>query len=135
MKDVNKVFLIGRLGADPIQRETKNGVAVVHFPLATTRRIQVAAGNPGQTGSESPNLMEETQWHRIVTWGKQGETCAQFLKKGASVYIEGSMRSHKYEGKDGQSRMAFEVHAEEVSFLGKSKTKSTSDEAIAVVSA
>lgn len=117
MKDINKVILVGRLGADPTQRETKNGIAVVHFPLATTRRIHP------ETGTPEP-ISEETQWHKIVTWGKQAEHCAQFLKKGASVYVEGSMRSHKYEGKDGNQRTAFEVHAECVSFLGAPRQKS-----------
>lgn len=116
MKDINKVILVGRIGADPVQRETKNGTAVVHFPLATTRRIQ-----QGPENGES--LTEETQWHRIVAWGKQGENCAQFLKKGASVYVEGSIRSHKYDGKDGAQRIAFEVHAENVSFLSNSRSK------------
>ena len=113
MKDVNKVILIGRLGANPVLRETKSGFSVVHFPLATSRRVQ--------SNEKEGELMEETQWHRVVTWGKQGEICAQHLKKGSSVFIEGSMRSHKYEAKDGQSRMAFEVHAENVSFLGAPK--------------
>ena len=109
MKDVNKVMLIGRLGANPVLRETKNGVPVVHFPLATSRRLS--------SESKEGEPKEETQWHRVVTWGKQGESCAQFLEKGASVFVEGSMRSHKYEGKDGNARLAFEVHAESVSFL------------------
>ncbi|MCM2279661.1 MAG: single-stranded DNA-binding protein [Oligoflexia bacterium] len=107
MKDVNKVILIGRLGSDPIQRETKSGVAVVHFPLATSRRLK--EGDQEST--------EETQWHRIVAWGKQGELCAQYLKKGQTVFVEGSMRSHKYETKSGDARMSFEVHLENVSFL------------------
>lgn len=115
MKDVNKVILIGRLGANPVQRETKNGVPVVHFPLATSRRI-----SPAEEGAEPT---EETQWHRIVAWGKQGEICARYLEKGSPVFIEGSMRSHKYEGKDGMTRMAFEVHADEVSFLGGSRKR------------
>lgn len=114
MKDVNKVILIGRLGADPIQRETKNGVPVVHFPVATSRRLRDDAAD-GET-AEAPK--EETQWHRIVAWGKQGEICAQYLKKGHPVFVEGSLRSHKYDGKDGNTRLAFEIHAENVSFLG-----------------
>ena len=123
MKDVNKVILIGRLGADPIQRETKNGRAVVRFSLATTRRVRDEGDAEGQYSGE------ETQWHSIVAWGKQGENCAQYLKKGHGAYIEGSIRSHKYEGKDGMQRMSFEVHAEQVNFLGGFKTKSNSNEA------
>lgn len=116
MKDINKVILVGRLGADPIQRETKNAVPVVHFPLATSRKIQTNA-----EGVET--MSQETQWHRIVVWGKEAENCAQFLKKGAAVYVEGFVRSHKYDGKDGAQRIAFEIHAEDVSFLGNPKPK------------
>lgn len=111
MKDVNKIILIGRLGADPVQRETKNGVPVVHFPLATSRKFREA------DAGDDAELTEETQWHRVVAWGRQAEHCAQYLKKGASVYVEGSVRSHRYDGKDGQSRIAFEIHADSVNFL------------------
>jgi single-strand DNA-binding protein len=113
MKDVNKVILVGRLGGDPIQRATKQGTAVVHFQVATSRRVL----KEGLTEGAEDVRTEETQWHRVVVWGKQGEACAQYLKKGNPVYIEGSFRSHKYDGKDGQSRMAYEVYAENVSFI------------------
>lgn len=116
MKDVNKVILVGRLGADPIQRETKNGKVVVHFSLATSRRIQ-------SEGESSEAVTEETQWHKVLAWGKEGENCAQFLKKGASVYVEGSIRSHKFDGKDGTPRTVFEVYADSVSFLGSPRPK------------
>lgn len=112
MRDVNKVILIGRLGADPVQRQTHGGVAVVHFPLATSRRVK-------QEGEEAATT-EETQWHRVVAWGRQGETCARYLKKGNSVYVEGSVRTRKFEGKEGGERFAFEIHADNVSFLGRS---------------
>jgi single-strand DNA-binding protein len=114
MKDVNKIILMGRLGADPVQRETKNGLSVVNFPLATARKVR--EGSKSEEGEEV--LSEETQWHRVVAWGKQGEACAQYLKKGQPVFVEGMLRSRKYEGTDGASRLSFEVHAENVSFLG-----------------
>lgn len=114
MKDINKIILIGRLGADPILRETKAGAVVVHFPVATSRRIK--STEPSET--EEVKMTEETQWHRVVAWGRQGETCAQYLKKGQKVYIEGSILSRHYEAKDGTDRMSFEVIAETVSFLG-----------------
>jgi single-strand DNA-binding protein len=119
MKDVNKIILIGRLGADPILRETKTGAVVVHFPVATARRVK-----PTEPTDEEPKTekTEETQWHRIVAWGRQGETCAQYLKKGQKVYVEGSILSRKYEAKDGSERMSFEVIAETVSFLGGGKS-------------
>ena len=113
MKDVNKVFLIGRLGNDPIQRETKNGTTVVHFSMATSRRLRSE-----EDAAEDALPVEETQWHQIVSWGKQGELCAQYLKKGSPVFIEGSIRMHKYTAKDGASKNAFEINADNVSFLG-----------------
>lgn len=116
MKDINKVILIGRLGADPVQRQTKEGLAVIHFSLATSRKLQTEGKAP-----ESPT--EETMWHKIVAWGKLGENCAQYLRKGASVYVEGSLRSQKYEGKDGVQRVAIEVHADDVSFLNSPRAK------------
>lgn len=119
MKDVNKIILIGRLGADPVLRETKTGAVVVHFPVATSRRVKSTEPNEDET------KVEETQWHRIVAWGRQGETCAQYLRKGQKVYVEGSILSRKYEGKDGNERMSFEVIADTVSFLGGGKPVST----------
>jgi single-strand DNA-binding protein len=115
MKDVNKVILVGRVGVDPVQRATKNGTSVVNFPLATSRWVKDAAAE-GVEG-EATSKGDETQWHRIVVWGKQGEVCAQHLKKGEPVYVEGSLRSRQYTLQDGSKRMAFEVHAENVSFL------------------
>jgi single-strand DNA-binding protein len=125
MKDVNKIILIGRLGADPVLRETKNGATVVHFPVATSRRVKstepVTGGsetNGAEVARAEDSKTEETQWHRIVAWGRQGETCALYLKKGQKVYVEGSFQSRKYEAKDGTERVSFEVIAETVSFLG-----------------
>jgi single-strand DNA-binding protein len=119
MKDVNKIILIGRVGADPIQRETKNGVPVVNFPLATRRRLRGEGPEAEVAGEVAEASGEETQWHRVVVWGREGEVCTQYLRKGQAVYVEGSVRSRKFEAKDGTSRMAFEVHADNVSFLGR----------------
>jgi single-strand DNA-binding protein len=121
MKDVNKVILIGRLGKDPVQRETKNGLAVVHFPLATSRRVVEQ-----EAGAEAKER-DETQWHKIVVWGKQAEACNQYLVKGQAVFIEGSVRTRKYKNKDGGERFSFEVHAENVSFLGRKRGPSPAD--------
>jgi single-strand DNA-binding protein len=112
MKDVNKIILIGRLGTDPVQRETKSGYPVTQFPVATSRRMREEGEQEGETVAG-----EETTWHRVITWGKQAETCAQHLKKGQTVFVEGMVRSKKYTAKDGSQRMAFEVHADNVSFL------------------
>ncbi len=116
MKDVNKIILIGRLGADPVLRETKTGAVVVHFPVATSRWVK-----PTEPSEDEIPKTEETQWHRIVAWGRQGEACAQYLKKGQKVYVEGSLLSRKYEAKDGTEKMSFEVIADTVSFLGGGK--------------
>jgi single-strand DNA-binding protein len=134
MKDINKVILIGRLGADPVRRETKTGWTVVHFSLATSRKIvrevavaadaEMLAGEVPASPTIEAGASEETQWHRVVVWGKQGEACAQYLKKGQTVYVEGSIRSRKYDAQDGTNRVAFEVHAETVSFLGRSVSAS-----------
>lgn len=125
MKDVNKVLLIGRLGTDPVQRETKNGLAVVHFPLATSRKLLEQ-----EEGAEAKEK-EETQWHKVVVWGKQAEACKQYLVKGQAVYIEGMIRSRKYKGKEGEARFSFEVHAENVSFLGRKRRTDESESAAA----
>ncbi len=132
MKDLNKIILIGRLGADPVQRETKSGIPVVQFSLATsrTKRRRIdgmlaegevergADSNP--ESSEFKEYEEETVWHKVVAWGKQGEVCARRLKKGQSVFVEGSLRSRKYMDKENISRMSFEVHADSVGFLPSS---------------
>ncbi|HUP58549.1 MAG TPA: single-stranded DNA-binding protein [Bdellovibrionota bacterium] len=112
MRDLNKVFLIGRLGKDPELRTTKNGTKVAHFPLATARWIGPA---PGSEAVEEGR--EETNWHLIVVWGRQGEACAQYLKKGSAVHVEGSVRTRKYQNKKGEDRYSTEVFAESVNFL------------------
>jgi single-strand DNA-binding protein len=117
MKDVNKVLLVGRLGNDPVQRETKAGLAVTHFSLATSRKI--LQQDPGAEATER----DETQWHKVVAWGKQAEACKQYLEKGQAVFIEGMIRTRKYTNKDGGARYAFEVHAENVSFLGRKRSQ------------
>jgi single-strand DNA-binding protein len=109
-RDLNRIFLMGRLGSDPTPRETKTGTVVVTFPLATARWNKELEG-------------EETSWPRVHVWGKQGEVVAQHLKKGDAAFIEGSVRMRKYAGKDGVSRMSFEVHADDVHFIGGRKRR------------
>lgn len=120
MRDLNKVILIGRLGMDPIQRETRSGAQVTNFPVATSRRLRV------ETSSDAaPGELEETIWHRVVVWNKQAEHCAQYLKKGSPVYVEGSIRTRRYQDKDGAQRMAFEIHADNIGFLGGAPRRMT----------
>lgn len=105
---VNKVMLIGNLGKDPDVRVTANGRAVARFPIATSEVWVDAEGN----------RQERTEWHNIVVWGKQGETCGQYLAKGRQVFVEGSIRSHSYDDKNGVKRYMTEIIAQRVRFLG-----------------
>src|SRR5512137_1288617 len=101
MAGVNKVILIGNLGADPEIRYTSNGTAVANFRLATTERCN----NP--TGEKE----ERTEWHRIVAFGKLGEICGEYLGKGKQVYIEGRIQTRTWEDKDGKQRTTTEIIA------------------------
>ncbi|HEY6198344.1 MAG TPA: single-stranded DNA-binding protein [Candidatus Binatia bacterium] len=105
---VNKVILIGNLGKDPEVRYTANGRAVARFPIATSEVWNDAEGN----------RQERTEWHNIIVWGKQGETCGQYLAKGRQAYIEGSIRTRSYDDKSGQKRYVTEIIAQRVRFLG-----------------
>ena len=107
MSDLNKVLLLGRLGADPVRRETKEGKPVTQFSLATSYRTK--------------NNEEETQWHRVVCWGKLADLCAAHLTKGNQIFVEGAYRSKRFETQDGQSRLNFEVIADKIQFLGKTQ--------------
>jgi single-strand DNA-binding protein len=113
MRDINKVMLMGRLGADPVLRTTQNGVPVANFSLATDHFYK-------------ERQESETTWHRIVAWGKTAEICQQYLQKGMPLLVEGRIRTHKYEGEDGKAKYSTEVHADQIYFLG-SKTKSQND--------
>ncbi len=117
MRDLNQVNLMGRLGAGPVLRQTKTGSSVANFSLATSRRFPRRIVEGGQ----EPEFVEETEWHKIVVWGKQAELCCQYLKKGDPVYLAGSIRSHSYVDQSGSARTAYEVHADEVHFLGTSR--------------
>ncbi|NQZ96589.1 MAG: single-stranded DNA-binding protein, partial [Myxococcales bacterium] len=109
MASVNKVILIGNLGKDPELRYTQSGQAVANFNIATTERFG------GRDGGE---MQERTEWHRIVTWGKTAENCAQYLSKGRSVYIEGRLQTRDWEDKEGNKRYTTEITALRVQFLG-----------------
>jgi single-strand DNA-binding protein len=109
MASVNKVILIGNLGRDPELRYTQSGQAVANFNIATTERFG------GREGSEQ---REQTEWHRIVTWGKTAENCAQYLSKGRSVYVEGRLQTREWEDREGKKRWTTEIVAQRVQFLG-----------------
>src|SRR5690348_7988626 len=105
---LNKVMLIGNLGKDPEVRFTGGGRAVARFPLATSE----------QWTDQSGQRQDRTEWHNVVVWGKQAETCGQYLAKGRQVFIEGSVRSRQYDDKEGQKRYITEIIAQRVQFLG-----------------
>ena len=104
---VNKAIILGNLGKDPDLRFTAGGRAVARFPVATTERWT----------DQNNQRQEHTEWHNIVVWGKQAETCSQYLSKGRQVYVEGSIRTRSYE-KDGTKRYMTEIVARDVRFLG-----------------
>jgi len=108
MAGVNKVILIGNLGADPELRYTSGGSAVTELRLATSRKWTDKSGN----------AQEDTQWHRVVVWGKQAENCKEYLSKGRQVYVEGRLQTRQWEDRDGNKRWTTEVVAEQVQFLG-----------------
>jgi single-strand DNA-binding protein len=108
MSGVNKVILIGNLGADPELRYTSGGSAVTELRLATSRRYTTKDGQS----------KEDTQWHRVVVWGKSAENCKNYLSKGRQVYVEGRLQTRQWEDRDGNKRYTTEVVAEQVNFLG-----------------
>ena len=112
MASVNKVILVGNLGKDPEVRFTPSGRAVAKFSLATTDSWM----------DQESGRQERTEWHNIVVWGKQAESCGQYLTKGRQVYIEGSLRSRSYDDKDGNKRYITEIVAQRVQFLGGART-------------
>jgi single-strand DNA-binding protein len=105
---LNKVLLIGNLGKDPELRFTPSGRAVARFPIATSEQWTTPEGQK----------QERTEWHNVVVWGKQAESCGQYLSKGRQVFIEGSVRSRQYDDKEGQKRYITEIIAQRVQFLG-----------------
>jgi single-strand DNA-binding protein len=107
MAGLNKVILVGNLGADPEMRYTASGTAVAKFSLATSRKF---TGKDGQK-------QEKTEWHRIVAWGKLAEICGQYLSKGKQVIIEGRIEYGSYE-KDGVKHYTTDIVAENMQMLG-----------------
>ena len=104
---VNKVILVGNLGADPELKYTPSNRAVANLRIATNEVFKDKGGQ----------RQERTEWHRVTVWGEQAETCQKFLSKGRSVYIEGRLQTREYE-KDGQKRYSTEIVADRVVFLG-----------------
>ena len=108
MSTVNKVILVGNLGADPDLRYTPKGTPVCHLSLATSFRWK----------DEDGNTQDRTSWHRVVAWGKQGELCKQYLSKGRQIYVEGRLQTSSYNDSNGVKRYSTEVVSSSVVFLG-----------------
>lgn len=118
MASVNRVILIGNLGKDPESRYMQNGDAVCNITVATTETWKDKS-----TGEKKENV----EWHRVVFRRKLAEIAGQYLKKGASVYIEGSIHTRKWTDKDGQDRYSTEIEANEMKMLG-SKSDGASEQ-------
>lgn len=104
---VNKVILIGNVGADPELRYTAGGTAVSNFNIATNENWTDSSGE----------RQERTEWHRIVVWGRLAEICNQYLRKGGKVFIEGRLQTRSWETQDGQKRYTTEVVARDMQML------------------
>ena len=109
MASVNKVILVGNLGADPELRYTNNGTAVANFRIATNE----------QWTDRNGDKQEKVEWHQIVAWSKLGEICGKYLKKGRSVYIEGRLQTRTWEDQQGNKRYTTEVVAQVMQMLGR----------------
>ena len=117
MASVNKVILVGNLGADPETRYMPNGDAVANIRLATTESWKDKA---------SGEKKEITEWHRVVFYRKLAEIVGQYLKKGSAVYVEGRIRTRKWQDKEGQERYTTEIEANEMQMLGGRQNSASS---------
>lgn len=108
-RGINKVILVGNLGADPEVRYTTGGTAVASLSIATSEQW---------TDKQSGQKQERTEWHRVKLFGRLAEVAGEYLKKGGQVYIEGSLRTDKYTGKDGVERYSTDVVASDLQMLG-----------------
>ena len=118
MASVNKVILVGNLGKDPETRYAPSGDAICNITLATTDTWRDKA-----TGEKR----EATEWHRVAFFGKLAEIAGQYLRKGSQVYVEGSLRTRKWQDKDGQDRYTTEIRADEMKMLGSRQGMGGSD--------
>ena len=108
-RGVNKVILVGNLGADPETRYTAGGAAITNIRIATSESWR---------DKQSGETQERTEWHRVVFFSRLAEIAGEYLRKGSQVYIEGSLRTNKWQGQDGQDRYTTEIIASEMQMLG-----------------
>ncbi|HEX7078901.1 MAG TPA: single-stranded DNA-binding protein [Candidatus Eisenbacteria bacterium] len=109
MAGVNKVILVGNLGADPEVRSTPGGQRVANIRLATSR----------QWTSQDGQRQEKTEWHSIVIWGKQADIAEKYLTKGKQIYLEGRLETRSWQDKEGQTRYKTEVICDNFQMLGR----------------
>ncbi|MED5430311.1 MAG: single-stranded DNA-binding protein [Pseudomonadota bacterium] len=115
---VNKVIILGRLGADPEVKYTPSGTAVAQLSLATNRKAK---------NQESGDWEDKTEWHRVVFFDKKAEALGQYVKKGHELYIEGRLQTRKWQDKDGNDKYITEIIAYEFSFVGSKSSSSDND--------
>jgi len=108
-RGINKVILVGNLGADPETRYMPSGKAVTNIRIATSE---------SWTDRQSGDKQERTEWHAVVLFDKLGEIAGEYLRKGSQVYIEGSLRTRKWQDKQGQDRYTTEIVARDMQMLG-----------------
>jgi single-strand DNA-binding protein len=108
-RGINKVILVGNLGADPETRYMPSGKAVTNIRIATSE---------GWKDKQTGDMQERTEWHRVVLFDKLGEISAEYLRKGSQVYIEGSLRTRKWQDKEGKDQYSTEIVAREMQMLG-----------------
>lgn len=110
MASVNKVIIVGNLGADPETRYLPSGEAVANIRVATTDKWKDKA---------SGEMKEATEWHRVAFFGRLAEVAGEYLKKGSQVYVEGSLRTRKWQDKEGQDRYSTEIRGDVMQMLGR----------------
>ncbi len=108
MASVNKVIIIGNLGKDPEMRYMPSGDAIANLRIATTDKYKDRGGE----------MQEVTEWHSVAFFGKTAEICGQYLKKGSQIYVVGSLRTRKWQDKDGTDRYTTEIRGDRMQMLG-----------------
>tara|TARA_B100000959_G_scaffold281874_1_gene347009 strand:- start:197 stop:631 length:435 start_codon:yes stop_codon:yes gene_type:complete len=118
-RGINKVIVVGNLGADPDSRSMPSGNAVTNISVATSE-----SWNDKETGEKQ----EKTEWHRVVFFGRLAEIASDYLKKGSQVYVEGKLQTRKWEDKEGNERWTTEIVANQMQMLGERMSQSVSNQ-------
>ena len=118
-RGINKVIVVGNLGADPDSRTMPSGNAVTNISVATSE-----SWNDKETGEKQ----EKTEWHRVVFFGRLAEIASDYLKKGSQVYVEGKLQTRKWEDKEGNERWTTEIVANQMQMLGERMSQSTTNQ-------